>query len=186
MTGMGYFHCNKFRRRTSNRTRARGANLYQHRPTSTLTSPRIFRCERVSKNSMVEQRGSLSQDPLGFVDGPNLFPYVTGNPVDLGDPSGLETCPPHPDGVKLNPPIRPDEPVEVLKPPIQDLKEIPPKPAGFECNCEDAILIASRAYNLRKADHLCLEIRVPTLNAAGDEWLWTTWSIELQGKQYQA
>jgi hypothetical protein len=100
MTGMGYLHDSK-RRHLSNRTRARGANLYQHRPTSTLTSPRSLRCERVSQNSVVEQRGSLSQDPLGFTSRQfgatytGLYVYVGNMPVGLSDASGLDfdECP---------------------------------------------------------------------------------------------
>jgi hypothetical protein len=90
MTGMGYFQSSNHPRRISNRTRARGANPYQHRPTSTPTSPRSYRYERVSQLSMVEQRGSLSIDPLGFVNGANLYWYVANRAPDLEDPSGLE------------------------------------------------------------------------------------------------
>ena len=33
----------------------------------------------------------ISEDPAGFIDGPNLYAYVGGNPVNAVDPSGL--CP---------------------------------------------------------------------------------------------
>ncbi len=35
----------------------------------------------------------LSQDPLGYVDGGNLYQYGLNNPGDLSDPLGLDTCP---------------------------------------------------------------------------------------------
>lgn len=90
MTGMGYFHCDKFRRHRSNRTRARGGNLHSHRSRSTATSSRSYRCERVWRSSRLAQRGSLSIDPLGFADGVNLFLYVSARPVNLVDPSGQQ------------------------------------------------------------------------------------------------
>ena len=31
----------------------------------------------------------ISEDPAGFIDGPNLYAYVGGNPIMLVDPSGL-------------------------------------------------------------------------------------------------
>lgn len=31
----------------------------------------------------------ISEDPAGFVDGPNLYAYVGGNPIMAVDPSGL-------------------------------------------------------------------------------------------------
>ena len=34
----------------------------------------------------------ISEDPAGFVDGPNLYAYVGGNPIMLVDPSGLEAA----------------------------------------------------------------------------------------------
>ena len=34
------------------------------------------------------------RDPLGFVDGPNMYAYVAGNPVNSIDYSGLASCPP--------------------------------------------------------------------------------------------
>ena len=33
----------------------------------------------------------ISEDPAGFIDGPNLYAYVGGNPVNAVDPTGL--CP---------------------------------------------------------------------------------------------
>jgi len=33
----------------------------------------------------------LSQDPLGMVDGPNLYAYVLNNPINFVDPLGLCT-----------------------------------------------------------------------------------------------
>ena len=41
--------------------------------------------------------------PLGFVDGPNVYAYVAGNPVNGHDPSGLGSCPSRvPDNKGLN------------------------------------------------------------------------------------
>ena len=34
----------------------------------------------------------LTQDPLGFVDGPNTFAYVGNSPVNNVDPYGLASC----------------------------------------------------------------------------------------------
>ncbi|KIE42209.1 hypothetical protein SE37_06020 [Geobacter soli] len=34
----------------------------------------------------------ISKDPAGFVDGPNLYSYVQNNPINLTDPSGLESA----------------------------------------------------------------------------------------------
>ena len=34
------------------------------------------------------------RDPLGMVDGPNVYAYVMGSPVNNIDPSGLASCPP--------------------------------------------------------------------------------------------
>ena len=33
----------------------------------------------------------ISEDPAGFIDGPNLYAYVGGNPIGLVDPSGMVT-----------------------------------------------------------------------------------------------
>jgi RHS repeat-associated protein len=33
----------------------------------------------------------ISEDPIGFEAGPNFYAYVNGNPVNLVDPSGLES-----------------------------------------------------------------------------------------------
>jgi hypothetical protein len=88
MTGMGYSSTSKKSIPISNRTRARGANLHRRRPTSTHTSPRSLRCERVSQSSRFAQAGSLSQDPIGFVGGSNVFSYVTNSPIYWVDPSG--------------------------------------------------------------------------------------------------
>jgi len=38
----------------------------------------------------------LSRDPLGFVDGPNLYAYVLNNPVNLVDHTGLSFTSPEP------------------------------------------------------------------------------------------
>jgi RHS repeat-associated protein len=32
----------------------------------------------------------LSEDPAGYVDGPNQYLYVKNNPINMTDPSGLE------------------------------------------------------------------------------------------------
>jgi len=34
----------------------------------------------------------ISQDPIGFEGGPNVYALVNNNPVDATDPSGLMTC----------------------------------------------------------------------------------------------
>jgi uncharacterized protein RhaS with RHS repeats len=34
----------------------------------------------------------LSEDPEGFIDGPNMYPYVLNNPVRYVDPWGLASC----------------------------------------------------------------------------------------------
>ena len=34
----------------------------------------------------------LQTDPIGQADDPNLYAYVRGDPVNMGDPSGLEGC----------------------------------------------------------------------------------------------
>lgn len=39
-----------------------------------------------------------SPDPAGFVDGPNLYAYCSGNPVSAADPSGTQTKPLNPAG----------------------------------------------------------------------------------------
>jgi hypothetical protein len=90
MTGMGYFYSSSNHpRRISNRTRARGAFVPFARSPSRSRSLHDSRSDRYLASRMVEQRGSLSQDPLGFVDGVNMYKYADLTPIFLNDPSGL-------------------------------------------------------------------------------------------------
>lgn len=87
MTGMGYVS-----RKTpivSNRTRARGGDVRWNSPCSTPVSPQRFWPRRSGGRRKGTGRGSLSMDPLGFVDGVNLFVYAHSMPMALNDPSGL-------------------------------------------------------------------------------------------------
>ena len=89
MTGMGYAFQNKKPKHLPTRLRARGANIPPHRPTPTTISPRYSRAQRVWQSSRLAQAGSLSIDPLGFVDGGNLYRYVINSPISRNDPSGM-------------------------------------------------------------------------------------------------
>ena len=100
MTGMGYAFQNKKPKHLPTRLRARGANIPPHRPTPTTISPRYSRAQRVWQSSRLAQAGSLSQDPLGFEDGGNLFAYVRESPATYDDPSGL-ACNGLPDGLTV-------------------------------------------------------------------------------------
>jgi len=71
----------------------------------------------------------ISTDPLGMVDGPNLYVYVLNNPVKLNDPSGTQVEaepqtgiePTIRDLVKINENIvKPEKPVEKT---VKELKE---------------------------------------------------------------
>ncbi len=35
----------------------------------------------------------IGPDPLGYIDGPNLYQYALNNPINYSDPLGLDTCP---------------------------------------------------------------------------------------------
>lgn len=48
----------------------------------------------------LETGAFLSKDPLGFVDGPNVYAYVQQNPWTAFDPDGLKTRPQHQNDIK--------------------------------------------------------------------------------------
>ncbi len=44
----------------------------------------------------------ISEDPLGFAGGPNLYSYVRNNPIRITDPRGLQGCDPSAGAANFN------------------------------------------------------------------------------------
>jgi len=70
-----------------------------HNCQTALWLPATSLLERVGKNESARFYNSqtgrfISEDPIGFATGPNLYSYVRNNPTRITDPRGLQGCDP--------------------------------------------------------------------------------------------
>jgi RHS repeat-associated protein len=76
------------------RTAEAGTNIERHRACTKEEDPTGLLNEGFRYRDM-ETGTFISRDPLGHVDGPNVYCYVRQNPWTLWDPEGLETVAQH-------------------------------------------------------------------------------------------
>ena len=76
----------------------------------------------------------VSEDPLGFNGGINLYAYVGNNPVNFFDPFGLKPRSQGPPTKKVPPEEPPKPPRPPVKPPPKPPVSPPPNPDNFSPN----------------------------------------------------